>query len=153
MKRRILTLVPVLFVMALISFFSAQTQTESSQTSGHLEKIVMAVLDRYFNGQIRDQQALIDQVSHIVRKLAHFTEFAVLGFFLMLHLSDRKKGWLWSGIVGICYAISDEIHQIFVPGRGPGVTDVFIDSLGVLAGTVVMLALLSLIEHRKNVKG
>ena len=150
MKRRILTLVPVLFVMALIFSFSAQTQTESSQTSGHLEKIVMVVLDRYFHGQITDQQAIIDQVSHIVRKLAHFTEFAALGFFLMLHLPDRNKGWLWSGIAGICYAISDEVHQIFVPGRGPGVIDVCIDGLGVLAGIVVMCMLLSLIEHRKT---
>ena len=153
MKRRILTLIPVLLVMALIFFFSAQTQTESSQTSGHLEKVVIAVLERYFNGQIADQEALLNQVSHIVRKLAHFTEFAVLGFFLMLHLSDRKKGWLWSGVVGIIYAISDEIHQIFVDGRGPGIIDVCIDSLGVLTGIGVMRGLLLLITHRKNDKG
>ena len=69
----------------------------------------------------------------VLRKLAHATEYAILGALLVYAL--RRPGW--AVVLGIAYAISDEIHQSFVPGRQGSPLDVLIDSAGVIAGVVV----------------
>ena len=63
----------------------------------------------------------------------------------------RKYQIYISAIIGILYAISDEIHQSFTPGRGPKITDVFIDSLGVFFGMAVILLIIEIL-NRKNKK-
>jgi VanZ family protein len=76
----------------------------------------------------------LEEWDFTLRKLAHAAEFAVFGFLLV-----RATGsWGWSIAGGIAYAISDELHQHFVPGRLGTPGDVVVDSLGVLVG--VMLA-------------
>lgn len=47
-------------------------------------------------------------------------------------------------IIGTIYAISDEIHQCFTPGRGPLVTDVIIDGMGVLLGIFLVMLFLKI---------
>jgi VanZ family protein len=69
----------------------------------------------------------------VLRKLAHAAEFAVLGFLLM-RATGRARVALAAGIL---YAISDEIHQEFVPGREGSPLDVAIDSIGVVTGAYV----------------
>jgi len=78
---------------------------------------------------------------HILRKLMHFTEFAALGFLLTgeFRLLGKKRPYIWGFGFGVAAAAIDECIQIFVPGRGPAVKDVGIDSTGVLLGTVLML--------------
>ena len=49
-----------------------------------------------------------------------------------------KAGWAW--VVGTLYAASDEIHQLFVPGRSGQLRDVFLDSAGVAAGILLAWA-------------
>lgn len=88
--------------------------------------------------------------SGLLRKLAHFTEFAALGMCLCWLLSMLGKN-VWTGLIwGGLVACVDETIQCFVPGRGPGLKDVGIDTLGVFAG----IALLSLghnyIRRKKN---
>jgi VanZ family protein len=66
----------------------------------------------------------------VLRKIAHVAEFAVLGALLL-----RAMRWeLPAFAVGIAYAISDELHQHFVPGRRGAPLDVLIDSVGVALG-------------------
>jgi VanZ family protein len=67
-----------------------------------------------------------------LRKLAHAGEFAVLGFLLLR--ATGSAGWSIAG--GIAYAVSDELHQHFVPGREGAPLDVLIDSVGVVAGVL-----------------
>ncbi len=69
----------------------------------------------------------------VLRKLAHFAEFAVLGALLMRAL-DR----LWLAVaIGSLYAITDELHQAFVDGRVASPVDWTIDTAGVLAGVLL----------------
>ena len=44
-----------------------------------------------------------------------------------------------SFVIGVIYATSDEIHQSFIPGRGPAVTDVILDSIGILFGILIVI--------------
>ncbi|HZB22732.1 MAG TPA: VanZ family protein [Gaiellaceae bacterium] len=67
----------------------------------------------------------------ILRKAAHVAEFAVLGALLA-----RATGRVGLAVaLGVLYAVSDEVHQHFVPGRTGNALDVAIDALGVAAGT------------------
>jgi VanZ family protein len=69
----------------------------------------------------------------LLRKLAHAAEYAILGALLVRALQRPY----WALVLGVAYAISDEIHQTFVPGRQGSPIDVLIDSAGVLAGVVL----------------
>ena len=69
----------------------------------------------------------------VLRKIAHAAEFAVLGFLLV-----RATGPEWASLaLGIAYAISDEAHQHFVPGRLGSPLDVAIDAVGVAVGVLL----------------
>lgn len=71
--------------------------------------------------------------------IAHLTVFAALGFLTirgMLANEVPRAAW-WAVVVGVVYAVSDEIHQSFVPGRTPSIMDVITDGVGVLMGMLV----------------
>ena len=83
-----------------------------------------------------------------VRKAAHFTEYALLGFFLAsaFHTyilpENRSFGRLFRGffvalVIGFIYACTDEFHQSFVQGRAAMVFDVGFDSVGVFVGALL----------------
>lgn len=90
----------------------------------------------------------IEVLSFIIRKLAHFTEYLILGFLTinMLDKNDISKKYLLSILICIIYATSDEIHQIFVPGRTCQIKDILIDSIGSITG----IYLYKLISKRKK---
>jgi len=70
----------------------------------------------------------------LLRKIAHATEYAVLGLLLLRALGRE----LPAAAVGIAYAVTDEVHQAFVPGRQGAAVDVLVDSVGVLLGVYVL---------------
>jgi hypothetical protein len=69
----------------------------------------------------------------VLRKVAHFGEYAVLGFFLVRAIGSE----LLALAAGIAYAFTDELHQHFVPGRQAAFRDVAVDAAGVLVGVAV----------------
>ena len=73
----------------------------------------------------------------VLRKLAHAAEFAVLGVLLLRALERPATAFL----LGTAYAVSDELHQAFVPGRLGSPLDVVIDAVGVAVGIALMLRL------------
>ena len=141
-----LSLLLVIAIMAMIFCFSAQTGAESGAMSGRITTWVLNLIVPGFGDFSPEKQETIrSTVSFVVRKLAHFSEYALLGFSLMLHIAQIEKKiavrlpWLWSWAAGTLYAASDEFHQGFVAGRGPSLRDVMIDSSGVIAGTLLLL--------------
>lgn len=70
-------------------------------------------------------------------------EYALLAVLLCFHLNyysiGRRKMIMFAVGITACYAGSDEIHQIFVPGRAGRFTDVCIDTLGGVLGIVLFL--------------
>lgn len=98
-----------------------------------------------------------DVLSLIVRKTAHFTEYMILGIGLAVNMMDwgKSKGaglsafalWRTAWLIGTIYAVTDEIHQYFVPDRACAVTDMLIDSAGVAVGVGIMM----LIVYNKRV--
>ncbi len=68
----------------------------------------------------------------VLRKIAHAGEYAILGALLLRALRMRRLSFL----LGVAYAVSDEIHQTFVPGRAGTALDVAIDAIGVAVGVL-----------------
>lgn len=141
----------VLLWMAGIFWFSSQTAGESSALSGGLiERVARVITPGFADLSAEEQAAVVDGWQTVVRKAGHMAEFALLGLLvwnaLGFHLSG---GWRRAGAtagIGLLYAVSDEVHQIFVPGRGPGAVDVLID----LAGVCVGIALAAAITHWRH---
>src|SRR5215213_5743125 len=116
---------PLLLWMALIFFFSTG-ELSASNTS----RIVRPLLLWLFPDISEERIAL---AHFIVRKAAHFTEYAILAllaaraFIGSTHPSLRRR-WLTSALVlVVLYALSDEFHQTFVPSRTGSIYDSFID--------------------------
>ena len=65
-----------------------------------------------------------------IDKVLHFGAYGVLGFLL----ARGRLSFALTALIGILYGASDEVHQMFVPGRSPSVFDWIADAAGVLAG-------------------
>ena len=88
-----------------------------------------------------------------VRKLGHFSEYAILGFFACAYFSNIfrigkekiqfKTTFFTSFLFCFSYAVSDEFHQTFVIGRDGNLIDVLLDSEGVLFGIIISIILFS----------
>ena len=74
---------------------------------------------------------------NIVPTAYHILAFFFFSLLLLISIRGKRKAFLFLGIIlALLYAISDEIHQLFVPGRNGSVFDVFLDSIGILAASV-----------------
>ena len=152
------TLLAALAVAGLIFYFSAQPADDSSEMSAEIVEPVLHTLYSDFDAMpVSRQTSLRDTVTFIVRKLAHFGIFAVLGFFLAAHVRLRRPDWpgrtvsLTAWAAAVLYAGTDELHQLFVEGRSAELRDLGIDAAGALCG-VLAIALLGLLLRRRHKK-
>lgn len=131
--------------MAVIFWFSAMPGEVSSEQSGTVVELLLAMLS--FIG-IRAESLDLSLISLLVRKAAHMTEYAVLFFLLRraLRLSGARRPGLMALPLCVLYAAGDEFHQSFTEGRGPSPVDVCIDG----AGALLMWGLLALWERGRR---
>lgn len=142
----------VILWMLVIFCFSAQNADQSSGTSGGFAKFLAKILYRDFN--IIDkpsQDILINKCQFIVRKTAHFTVYATLGILTntAVRISKFKFPHLIALVICLAYAVSDEIHQYFVPGRSCELSDVFIDFSGSVLGIILISIILIFFRNIK----
>lgn len=88
--------------------------------------------------------------SGLLRKVAHFTEFAALGVFLGWRSGMLHKQKHWAFLWGALAACADEGIQLFTPGRSAQLSDVLLDSCGVAAGLFLMNIGYSIIKKVSN---
>ena len=149
--RVILSLVAVLVVAAMIFMFSAQEGDMSSKVSGRVTEYVLTVFVRGFRDMPAARRAAyMERWGHAIRKLAHFSEYALLAFTLTAfwhYLPGNRRLWqvaLLAWLLATAYAGSDELHQMFVGGRAGMPMDVFIDCAGAATGTMAAILLIRL---------
>ena len=140
--------ITVILLMMLIFYFSQQPVITSNDLSkGITERIIETV---EIIAPTEDMP--IDTINHIVRKNAHFFIYFFLGIFVLIALMKSGiKGYRSAGLAlffCISYAISDEVHQLFVPGRGARVMDVLIDSTGAATGIIMASIIGSFVKSR-----
>ena len=149
MKRKVFPWIFVILWMALIFYLSHQPATESNGLStGITEKIIEMVEKIAPAININ-----LGRLNHIVRKNAHFFAYLILGILVTNGLRNNEiigfKGFRLALLICVLYAISDEVHQLFVPGRGGQVRDVVLDSIGAIVGIISMIILLSKVNQIK----
>lgn len=146
MRRKIFMAAVILWMMGIF-VFSARDASTSTQDSNHIGLLIGKILIQDFEDwDAQEQLTFAEKIDHPVRKTAHATEYAVLGMLLVGALyqreeKNRKIAFLSWGI-GTVYAATDEIHQLFVPGRSGQLSDVLLDSSGVAIGVVVVLGVI-----------
>ena len=151
------SLLVVLAVAAMIFFFSSQTGEDSSRLSSAVTRWVLERVIPGFNDMTQAQQRIyMRQLGLLVRKVAHFSEYALLALSLTIHLRYRAPHWppyrmaLCAWGLSTLYAVTDELHQMFVSARGPAITDVGIDSVGAILGALVGMAVASAAIKRRS---
>lgn len=95
----------------------------------------------------------VDTVTVLVRKAAHLSTYAVLGGLFFWALRNKKLSLkntaVFSVILAFAYAITDEVHQVFVPARSGQVSDVLLDTIGAILGVALVLLIVGLCsDHR-----
>ena len=152
---RIILWTAVIAWMALIFSFSMETAVESSATSeGFIRYIMKQGMTEFTELTDSAQQEIIESVTYFVRKSAHFCIFAGLGFLTCAAWwscdAAMKRAFLLAALIGILYAVSDEIHQAFVPGRACMLRDMLLDTCGVLTGAGALTLIRLICTNTKN---
>ena len=157
MLKRVIAYFFTLLVMSSIFYFSNQPAVKSSKTSSSItKKIINAVVKNKKISQ-KKKNELAKKWEKTVRKIAHFSLYALLGIctYISASLTFIKKGShyiqknaLISLSFCILYAISDEIHQSFIPGRSCELTDILIDTSGSIAGILIVILIYIMVQKK-----
>lgn len=146
-------LVAAILTAIMIFCFSAQKGDASQALSdGVTVQVARIVRSDYESMPAPERLSLLELLSTIIRKCAHFCEYALLGFNLAAHLRLRrpKRGARAAGLaawgVGTLYAATDELHQLFVSERSAQIVDVLIDSAGSLTGVLIAALAMALLK-------
>lgn len=128
--------------MLVIFLYSAKTADESTEQSLAVGMRVGSIIHADFETWSDTAKVEFAQIiDKPIRKMAHMAEYAILGALLMWTVmswrESTRKSWLIAWLLAVVYACTDEVHQLFVPGRYGSVIDVGIDSVGALIGVLV----------------
>ena len=146
---KIITSIAVLAWMIFVFQFSNQPSDKSQNTSGNFARIVVNLISKTTEISEMEKEELVQKINPIIRKIAHYLLYTIGGIFIIINVKQYKdlsnKSQIIVGlIIGMLYAISDEIHQYFIPGRACQVKDVCIDSLGIITGIFCVLTIIKL---------
>lgn len=148
---KILNIILIIIWMITIFRFSGQIGTESGNTS---RKFTVQIIKIITGKNLSINEPFIDNIQLFIRKLAHFSIYTIGGFLIMNYYygTDKKeyKKIIYSIIFGGSYAITDEIHQVFVPGRSGNIFDVGIDTLGVITGVLIYITFRRVLKSVRN---
>jgi VanZ family protein len=120
-----------------VCIFIASTTDFSAERTG---RFIIPVLHWLFP---HATSATLDFAHFIIRKSAHFVEYFVFSLLLFRAVRKEERGWqlrwaLLTVIVVAAYSVTDELHQLFVPGREASPWDSLLDTAGAVAAQVVL---------------
>ncbi|MDD3304294.1 MAG: VanZ family protein [Clostridia bacterium] len=140
----IVLLILVLSWMLVVFLLSNEPSEQSGKTSGNTIKAVITIFNKDISNS--ELESLVEILQPIARKIAHFTLYTFGGIiiysFICHYFKTRVNKTSYprvaSILIGCLYSITDEIHQLFIPGRSGEFRDVCIDTLGIILGVMAM---------------
>ena len=158
MKKNILRIILILLLLGtfyIIFGFSSQDGEKSGSISRRITEKIATFIPQIQKENEIEKENIMNTMERIIRKMAHFSIYTVVGLLSMALVSTynikEKNRLIISLTTGIIYASSDEIHQSFVPGRSPMITDIVIDTMGVILGILLIILGKKIIKkYRKN---
>lgn len=151
-KRMSIFLVLAILWMAVIFAFSSRDGDESTNDSHEVGLFIGKIIIPNFEKKTEEEQIeFAEDIDFLIRKIAHGTEYAILGMLLCGAIIDvpDKRNWFIPWVGATLYACTDEIHQMFVPGRDGKPLDVLIDSTGAFIGAGITLLVIRNILNKR----
>ena len=149
----------VLFILILTTFitifrFSSQDGQTSSSLSKEVTENVTKRINKIQNLEETERKNVLSRIEKIIRKIAHFSLYTIVGILLMslactYEFTEFKRGGI-SFLIWLMYACLDELHQFFISERSAQITDVMIDSMGVLFGILLVMLIYKIYTSRKE---
>ena len=172
-RQKVFLIFTILWMIMIFSF-SARPADISSEDSRNVGLLIGDIfIPRFEDWSAEEQDAFAEKVDHPVRKTAHAAEYAALGLLtagtyiaggtaVPENVKDKKKVNVWNSrqktsisrgilipwMITTAYAATDELHQLFVPGRSGQVSDVILDSAGAMAGLALLGGIRFLVWRR-----
>ncbi|MCI6932086.1 MAG: VanZ family protein [Tenericutes bacterium] len=150
MKKIISFIVLILWMIVIFSFSSADAN-KSTGTSDKVITTMIEIKDKITNNETpnNEKEIIVKNSSFYIRKIAHITEYLILGFLTFNLLKQYSVTNIYYAIgLSILYSCTDEFHQLFISGRSGSIRDVLIDSIGILIGTYLYKLLF--IKNKEN---
>lgn len=150
MKKTISFIVLILWMIVIFSFSSADAN-KSTGTSDKVITTMIEIKDKITNNETpnNEKEIIVKNSSFYIRKIAHITEYLILGFLMFNLLKQYSVTNIYYAIVlSILYSCTDEFHQLFISGRSGSIRDILIDSIGILIGTYLYKLLF--IKNKEN---
>lgn len=147
---RILLIILLFGIFGIIFNFSSQNGEESKGLSRKITETITKNIKWIQELEQEEKEKIVGKIEKVIRKLAHFSLYAVVGVISMslmstYELKQNKRAGI-SLAIGIIYAISDELHQWFIAGRAASTLDVMIDTCGVVFGISFIWIALSIVK-------
>ena len=150
MKKTISFIVLILWMIVIFSFSSADAN-KSTGTSDKVITTMIEIKDKITNNETpnNEKEIIVKNSSFYIRKIAHITEYLILGFLMFNLLKQYSVTNIYYAIgLSILYSCTDEFHQLFINGRSGSIRAVLIDSIGILIGTYLYKLLF--IKNKEN---
>nr|TXF85642.1 VanZ family protein [Alkalicoccus halolimnae] len=134
--------------MGIIFYFSHQPADQSENYSSSILVYVSVLADFFYPFRIEEEALHL-----FIRKAAHVLVYFVLGVLtyhaLLRSGNPLKTAGIYALAVCFFYAVSDEVHQLFIPGRSGEVSDVLLDTTGA-AGGIACIYLFNHLRDKRN---
>lgn len=138
----------VVWIGVIYGFSASDASSSTAQTQIVIDYIKNIAQNNSFINNILIKLSTEYSLVYSIRKLAHLTIFCVLQIISFWVIKSINKSWIkatiYSMLIVVLYAIFDEIHQYFVPGRSCQIKDVFIDTLGGTVGLCISYFILTI---------
>jgi VanZ family protein len=131
--------------MLAIYLLSAQPASVSNSNSKGIVSRVVDTTLKVTKVKITEPQKkeLVERINNVAREYMHGVVFLVLGFLVQnaVTVSGARRARAFAISLAICvvYAVSDEVHQLFVPGRAFQTSDLMMDTIGSITGILMAL--------------
>lgn len=157
-KRIVISIITllILFVLIFISWkLSEENGIQSNDLSTKIAQKIEYTLDDHF--YINHKDAFWEStLNQLLRKAAHFLEYALIGSVLCLMLNVAINRALPAALISILFSpllgIIDEYHQRFSPMRTPRILDICIDTAGALTGIIIITLVFLLYNYIRKLK-
>ncbi len=138
--KRIILIILLLTLGVLIFSFSNENGKNSNKTSDKVMNSIIDVYEDIRNTEVSKERRveLVNKTRVLVRKLAHFSLYFILGMlvYILLTTFNLKHPVILAILFSLFYASTDEFHQLFIDGRTSSVIDIFLDTFGSIVGVV-----------------
>lgn len=136
--KKTISIVSLILWMIIIFSFSSADANKSTGTSDNVITTMIEIKDKITNNETpnNEKEIIVKNSSFYVRKIAHITEYLILGFLMFNLLKQYSVTNIYYAIIlCVLYSCTDEFHQLFINGRSGSFRDVLIDTIGILLGT------------------